>query len=70
MASFRKYDKELKDNDIHAYKSSKYQELRNDKSMKAIIVYMFDYEPDITDTESNIFASPIKSIVSNVQQIN
>ena len=27
--------------------------------MKAIIVNMFDYEPDITDTERHTFANPI-----------
>ena len=48
-------DEELKGEDKHARKSSKYQELRNYKSMKASIVDMFDHESDITDVESNIF---------------
>ena len=60
MASFRKYNKDLKDEDRHAFKSSEYQDLRNDESMKAIIAHIFDYESDITDIESNMFANSNK----------
>ena len=60
LASFCRYNKDFQDEDKHAYKSSTYQELRNDESMKAIIVDMFDYESDITDIETNNFACPIK----------
>ena len=57
---FQKYTKELKDEGKDAYKSSNYQDLRNVKSRKAIIVDMFDYEFETTGIESNVFTRPIK----------